>query len=469
MRRRLPALLAAGLVLSACAQVGQGEGASTGPESGTGPGAGPRVADTAQKAAQESAQKAAQKTTQRTTLKTTQDAAEKQAQEQARGEARKQARDEALKVAVRPQPWTPRTILRPKPLTPLARQALAAPDSPLAGWPWAVPRAVADDGAWRAYQGARGDLRALLARIAETPRAMWFGNWIGVRSIGAKVRAYIADSQRGNKNALVQMAIFRVVPWEHAACGRNPSGREAADYRAWIDNFATAVGRTHTAIVLQPDGPFALCSPGGPAGADSPTKLIAYAAQRLSALPNTSVYIEIGASDWPAAGQGGVASVMRFLVPMGIRHARGVALNGTHYTDTGDDIVRGAAVVRALEAIGVTGKKVVINTANQGHPFEFGHFQGKGKADNAPVCRSLADPGTCVALGIPPTPEVAHPRWGLSPRTNKLARKYVDGYLWFGRPWLHMQASPFVLDRAVGLARTWKWTASRVGQAIAVE
>ncbi len=376
----------------------------------------------------------------------------------------------AEKVAARPQSRTARRTLKPKPKprTPLARQAAAAPTSPLAGRPWAVPRSVADDGAWKAYQGARGERRALLARIAETPRAIWFGNWIKTPKIGAKVRAYIADSQRGDKKALVQMAIFRVVPWEHAACGRNPSSREAADYRSWIDNFAAAVGRTHAAIVLQPDGPFALCSPGGPGGANSPTKLISYAAQRLSGLPHTSVYIEIGASDWPAAGQGGVGSVMKFLVPMGIRYARGVALNGTHYTATGDDIVRGAEVSRALAAAGIPGKKVVINTANQGHPFEFGRYRGKGKADNAPVCRSLADRSTCVALGIPPTPEVAHERWGLSSSTNEMARLYVDGYLWFGRPWLHMQASPFVMDRALGLARTWKWAGSDAGEAIEV-
>jgi endoglucanase len=30
----------------------------------------------------------------------------------------------------------------------------------------------------------------------------------------------------------------------------------------------------------------------------------------------------------------------------------------------------------------------------------------------------------------------------------------VDGYLWFGRPWLYMQADPFVMTRALQLART---------------
>jgi hypothetical protein len=59
-----------------------------------------------------------------------------------------------------------------------------------------------------------------------------------------------------------------------------------------------------------------------------------------------------------------------------------------------------------------------------------------------------------VKLGIPPTTDVANPRWRLSATTNQLARTYVDGYLWFGRPWLYQQAYPFDMTRALQLSRT---------------
>lgn len=363
----------------------------------------------------------------------------------------------AVKEPTPPQAWVPGRELKPKPDPVLVARTQALARNPLARRTWGVPQQTSDDGIWRAYQGAAGEQRRLLGRIANAPRAIWFGDWISSSSIGGRVRDYIRESQRGDKQALVQMTLFRMVPWEHAACRRNPSGREAADYRAWMQNFAAAVGRTPTAIILQPDGPFALCSPGGPTGRNSPTRLIAWTAELLSALPNTSVYIEIGASDWPAPGQGGVGSVMEFLVPMGIEHARGIALNGTHYTDTADDIVHGGRVIEALAERGITGKKMVINTANQGNPWEFGHYRHKGLADNAPVCRSVPSNDTCVALGIPPTADVANPKWGHPREINKLAARYVDGYIWFGRPWLHMQASPFKLDRALGLARAWRW------------
>ena len=49
------------------------------------------------------------------------------------------------------------------------------------------------------------------------------------------------------------------------------------------------------------------------------------------------------------------------------------------------------------------------------------------------------------------------PGWGLSALHRARAQAYVDAYLWFGRPWLYMQADPFVLKRALALARTTPW------------
>ena len=43
---------------------------------------------------------------------------------------------------------------------------------------------------------------------------------------------------------------------------------------------------------------------------------------------------------------------------------------------------------------------------------------------------------------------------GALARDRARARAHIDGYLWFGRPWLYNQAAPFLLDRALELART---------------
>lgn len=328
-------------------------------------------------------------------------------------------------------------------------QPTSAASNPLVGRPWGVYKDRADQ-AWQPYVNATGTQKDLLAKIALRPKAKWFGAWIPNGQVADKVRAYITNAQAGNPDALVQMTVFRMRPWEHEACTRLPTAAEQASYKDWTDRFASAVGDAHTAIVLQPDGPFALCAPSG---SRLPSSMIAYSARKLSALPNTSVYVEAGAADWPAPGrQGGVAAATRILVQGGVRYTRGFALNGTHYSSTPNEVARGAAIVKALAAKGITGKHFVVNTSSNGHPFTFGSYSGPDP-DNAFVCKTRSDPvtRTCVTLGIPPTADVANAKWGLPVTTRALAAQYVDGYLWFGRPWLYRQADPFVMSRALQL------------------
>jgi endoglucanase len=309
------------------------------------------------------------------------------------------------------------------------RATLAAAQNPLAGRTWGVYQGPREPTS-APYQQATGATKQALAKIALEPKAAWFGAWIADGEIRARVAEYIAGTQQGDPEVLVQMTVFRMVPWEHEACRRLPTANEQASYRRWIDAFAAAVGDTPTAIILQPDGPFALCAPGGP-----------------------EVPAEVGAGDWPAPGQGGVAEVMRFLLPAGIEEARGIALNGTHYSSTEVEIARGTAIVEDLASRGITGKHFVVNTSGNGNPFPFGTYTGPDP-DNAFVCTTPSDRRTCVTLGIPPTTDVASSAWGLSEQARADAREHADGYLWFGRPWLHRQNYPFVLERALGLARS---------------
>ena len=328
-----------------------------------------------------------------------------------------------------------------------ARQAAA---NPLAGRRMAVYKGP-QELAWEPYVRSRGATRSTLAEIALRPKAKWFGAWIPDGDIRAKARDYVRASQAGDPSALVQLAMFRMVPWEGDACRRLPTAREQASYKRWTDEFARGIGGAHAMVVLQPDGPFALCAPRG---STLPSQLIAYSARRLAALPHTSVYIDGGAGDWPAAsGQGGASAAVDFLVRNGVADVRGVALNSTHYSPTEAEVRRGAEIVAELAARGIPGKKVVINTSSNGKGFEFGRYTGPDP-DNAYPCRSETDTRTCVTLGIPPTTDVANARWGLPDDVRQLARDTVDGYLWFGRPWLYRQADPFQLQRALAIVRS---------------
>jgi hypothetical protein len=304
--------------------------------------------------------------------------------------------------------------------------------------------------AWAPYDHSTGHRRQLLAKIALRPKAKWFGKWIPDSQIEAKVHEYIDNAQAGNPDAVVQMTLFRMDPWEGRACKRLPTAKQQKSYKTWTDRFARAIGDTPVALILQADGPFALCAPHG---SKVPSRLIGYSARRFSALSHTSVYIDAGAADWPAEGrQGGVAATVRFLIPASIKNARGFALNSTHYSSTVSEIARGTAIVKALKARGIAGKHFVINTSSNGQPFVFGDARGSDP-DNANVCHTKKE-HHCVTLGIPPTADVTNPRWHLPAAARRNAGAYVDAYLWFGRPWLFMQADPFLMTRALALART---------------
>lgn len=317
--------------------------------------------------------------------------------------------------------------------------------NPLANRAWGVYKGKGDQ-AWTPYVNARGKKKALLAKIALAPKAKWYGQWISHRDIERTVRDHVRIAQAGDPEALVQLTVFRLKPWEGDACKRLPTTKEQREYTKWIDRFAAGIGTAHTAVVLQPDGPFALCAPGG---SQLPSQLIGYAARVLSALPATSVYIDAGASDWL---RGDPAKALQILLPAGIDVARGFALNTTHYVSTSAEIAYGTAVVQALAAAGYPGKHFVVNTAANGAPFNGYDYTGKN-FDNAATCTAPGQ-AACVTLGIPPTWDVANPAWGLSATDAANAAAYVDAYLWIGRPWLYMQADPFDLKRALAVAKT---------------
>src|SRR3569623_1894923 len=306
--------------------------------------------------------------------------------------------------------------------------------NPLAGRPWGTYKGP-QQMAWAPYVNATGTKKQLLGYIALAPKAKWFGAWISNSQISQRVTDYIKNAQAGDPDTLVQMSIFRMVPWEHDACTRLPTRAERHSYRTWINRFATAVGDTPTAIVLQPDGPFALCAPHG---ALVPSHLVAYAAKVRSARSHTSVYSDAGAADWPApGGQGGVDSAVKILVDGGIQYAHGFSLDNTHYSSTVNEVARAAAISQKLAALGYADRRAVINTSRNGHPFEFGKYTGKDP-DIVNVCQSTtaALPTTCGTLGIPPTTRVGASAWGLPRATKRLARQYVDAYLWVGCFWL---------------------------------
>jgi hypothetical protein len=336
------------------------------------------------------------------------------------------------------------------PTATTGRTALSAyaanPANPLAGGTWGVYRGSAD-GVYPAYQRATGTRKALLAKVALRPRVRWFGTWMSPAQAYAKIRDYIVTTQAGDPNVLVQLAVFRLWPHGEGAKNRPMTAAEQDAYRQWVTAAAQAIGGSRVAIVLEPDLAVSL-------GGWQPqvrAALTAYAAHVFAQLPQAAVYIDASDSDWLS-----VPKAVDLLLASGIRDARGFALGATHYSGTAANIDYGRRVVAALAAAGVPDRHFVIDTADNGRPFTWTQYWAAhphGDFDNAQACRTRSQL-RCDTLGIPPTWQVADPRWGLSADLQQAAAQLVDGYLWFGRPWLYRQSSPFKLGRTLKVAAT---------------
>jgi endoglucanase len=285
-----------------------------------------------------------------------------------------------------------------------------------------------------------GVTAALLAKIALRPLALWFGNWYDNSFAKTVAGQYLSNITGGNLNVLAQVTVFRIVPWEGAACYQVPSAAAQASYRRWVDAFAAGIGSARVALILQPDPPFALCSPDR----SVPLGMVAYAARRFNVLAHTTVYIDAGAAEWSSPGQ--AASL---LAQAGVRGVRGFALNATQDGSTALELEWGARILESLGARGIRDKHFVINTAQNGAPFLAGQYPGN--SDDPRVCASRSD-RICATLGIPPTWHTSDPRWGLPPADRAIAAHDADAYLWISRPWLTNGATVFSLSRALGLA-----------------
>ena len=147
------------------------------------------------------------------------------------------------------------------------------------------------------------------------------------------------------------------------------------------------------------------------------------------------------------------------LTRTGIKYARGFALDSTHYTGPEENIALGSQMVRLLRRKGYGTKHFIIDTAKSGQPTEWRDMipaKPHEERDNARTCKTPSMT-RCVTLGIPPTARPGDDLWGLSAKSRRLAAKYVDGFVWFGRPWLHYQADPFVMQRALDMVASTPW------------
>jgi endoglucanase len=247
---------------------------------------------------------------------------------------------------------------------------------------------------WNGYRslmrrGRTADAKKVL-RLAETPQFKWFGMW--EQPVIGKLRGMFETA--GDKVPL--LAVFGD---DHKCTGNRTGGGPAGDarYRRWIDQVARGIGDNEVVIAFEPDS-LGLVDCLVPSRRAARYRTLGYGVKKLSKLPNATVYIEAGASDWMTPGE-----AARKLKAVGVSRVRGFMLNATHMTTNAANIRHGLKISRLLG-----GKHFIVNTSHN----------GKGplyRAGHTIWC----NPPNAAAGTLP---------------TTKTGNGKVDAFLWVERP-----------------------------------
>jgi endoglucanase len=260
---------------------------------------------------------------------------------------------------------------------------------------------------WRFLQHQGQHAKAdLIWKIASQPKALWLGRFTRP-NFAVKVRRLIDPArERG------EVPIFTVLRAEATGCSPTYQGGGPAEDRRtmdWYDDLARVIGNDRVVIAFEPDS-LGTIDCLAPSRRDDRYRVLAHGVDALSKLPNATVYIEAGASDWESAAR--TAKQLRIV---GVRKVRGFMLNVTHYDWTRSNIQHGLDISRRLG-----GKHFIINTAENGR----GGVHYKKWIDRSRhIWRRITvwcNPGL-RGLGPAPTTQTSRP-------------DRVDAYLWINRP-----------------------------------
>jgi endoglucanase len=305
--------------------------------------------------------------------------------------------------------------------------------NPLAGVELYVDRDAPAWHSWRHLQRAGKPRRArLVSRIAREPGARWVGKFTKP-SLARKLGPHLEDAARAGAVPLLTVLRAEAIRCSPTYLGGGPA--EDRRTRRWYRGLARVIGARRVVIAFEPDS-LGTVDCQARHRRDDRWRLLRFGVKVLTGLPNATVYIEAGASDWEPARK-----MARKLRRVGIGRARGFMLNATHGDWTRANVRYGLRLSRL-----VGGKHFVINTAQNGRgPV---HYRN-GNRRVVVWC----NPGL-RGLGPPPTTDTAHPK--------------VDAYLWINRPGYAQGCShgqvEWHLPKALTLARfATRWLAPPQG------
>lgn len=230
----------------------------------------------------------------------------------------------------------------------------------------------------------------LLRRISDRPMAVWPSH---DDPAGDILPAVAGAAASGTTAVLVLYNI------PHRDCGLHSRGGapDAAAYRRYVDDFATAVGSHRAVVVLEPDALPHVVSDCTPAVHHQERYgLLRNAVTRLKAQPGVRVYLDAGNAGWISDP----ARMVRPLERAGVAQADGFALNVSNFHTDAASVAYGTRLSQALD-----GAHFVVDSSRNGN----------GPPPDGAWCNP---PGR--ALGRAPTAATGEP--------------LVDAFLWVKRP-----------------------------------
>ncbi|MGH3995433.1 MAG: glycoside hydrolase family 6 protein, partial [Pseudonocardiaceae bacterium] len=184
--------------------------------------------------------------------------------------------------------------------------ALAAPAgagaqsvNPLEGMKFFVDQESPSWQQWRSLSRSGQTAKAdLVWKIAREPKALWLGRFTRP-NFAVKVRRLIDRAA-----AEGAVPIFTVLRAQATACGPTYDGGGPAEDRRtrdWYDRLARVIGDARVVIAFEPDS-LGTIDCLARSRRDDRISLLRHGVSALARLPNATVYLEAGASDWePAA------------------------------------------------------------------------------------------------------------------------------------------------------------------------
>jgi endoglucanase len=329
-----------------------------------------------------------------------------------------------------------------------------ASPNPLVGSSWFVDRTWAPqyDQYQRYLRRGQDSDAAVLARIALQPQFKWFGRWNQDDKGGTygAARNYVDRVQEEQPGSVPQIVVMR---HQGKAChSRYTAGGVAEDLRTmrWYDQFAAGIGDARVVIGFEPDS-LGTVDCLAPSRRKARLDVLRYGIDVFSRLPNATIYLEAGASDWEPASK--TAKQLNYV---GISKVRGFMLNVTHKDWTAANVKHGLEISRLTG-----GKHFIVNTSENGRgPVHYRRWISRG---DPKVWRRVNVWCHAGKRGLGP-----------APTTATMRPDVVDAYLYVNRPGYSAgscNGGPLPIgswwdDRALELARNaTEWVQPPAGHA----